>query len=713
MKLDVDVHEVVLANTGPTGEFKIRNSAKAFKILSDGLYSNKIRAIVRELSCNAVDSHTAAGRSTVPFDVHLPSILEPWFAIRDYGTGLDGNQVTNIYTTYFESTKTQSNDFIGALGLGSKSPFSYTENFTVTAIKDGMKRIYSAFINEAGVPSIAQMGEAETTEPPGVEVKFSVTDRNDYHTWRAEARGVYRYFKLRPNVLNAGDGFEIDDPDYKEKDIVPGVHLRKNAAREYGGSGSIAIMGNIAYPITVDSRQFGNLAALLECGLAIEFGIGELDFAASREQLSYVPLTINSIKKKLEELNAVLETHLAAKADAIENLWERAVFLHKEMNGSRLYMNAAQLYIRKNNFELIDANQYYQLSRLKLTVDDATKKGLEIVQLYASHGSCSSIKAHSEYSTNGKYIPTYVIQVSDDAVFVLNDLKTGAVSRVRYHYNKSNYRGNIYIINHDAKDPADRVAKYEAFLKSIKNPPTVVKASELDKPAPRVSGNTQGVMVLRPSMASGCENDLVWAPATIDANDKKTKHYYVNLVGSIAHDRNDIRTIDVKMLAKLLNVSGIAALSEIKIYGVRKNARELTKKKNWIWLEDFIREEVAKITENDIAGYLAAEMLDSYNRRIYREEAVIQHLNNPKSPYAEYVIKCKNIKRATGNVAELIKLCSLYGNSLELNKIRDKFVEDRKAYTDRYPLLTHLTNQVVSFHYVADYINMIDQCKPT
>src|SRR6185436_18340980 len=151
MKLAVDVNEVVLSNVGTTGEFKIRNSAKAFKILSDGLYSNKIRAIVRELSCNAVDSHVGAGKQDVPFEVHLPTILEPYFAVRDFGMGLDGDSVVNIYTTYFESTKTNSNDFIGALGLGSKSPFSYTENFTVTAIKDGTKRIYSAFINDVGV----------------------------------------------------------------------------------------------------------------------------------------------------------------------------------------------------------------------------------------------------------------------------------------------------------------------------------------------------------------------------------------------------------------------------------------------------------------------------------------------------------------------------------------------------------------------------------
>jgi len=151
------VNEAVLSNVGEIGEFRIRNSAKAFNILSSGLYANKVRAIIRELSCNAVDSHTAAGKQDTPFDVHLPNQLEPWFSIRDYGTGLSHEQVTNIYTTYFESTKTDSNDYIGALGLGSKSPFSYTDNFTVTDVKDGIKGIYYAFINEAGVPSIDKM----------------------------------------------------------------------------------------------------------------------------------------------------------------------------------------------------------------------------------------------------------------------------------------------------------------------------------------------------------------------------------------------------------------------------------------------------------------------------------------------------------------------------------------------------------------------------
>ena len=295
-------HDAVMSNVAEIGEFRIRNSAKAFNILSSGLYANKIRAIIRELSCNAVDSHTAAGRADVPFDVHLPNTLDPTFRIRDYGTGLSHDQVLNIYTTYFESTKTESNQFIGALGLGSKSPFSYTDNFTVTAIKDGIRGVYSAFINGEGVPSIALMHSESTTEPPGVEVQFAVMDRYDFDKFRAEARDVYTHFRLRPVVSGGEREFEFRDVEYRDRNIVPGVHYLD------GGRASRAVMGNIAYPIDVPNSEtnLGKLARLLNCGLEMHFDIGELDFQASREGLTYIPSTINAIKHKLISLESQL-----------------------------------------------------------------------------------------------------------------------------------------------------------------------------------------------------------------------------------------------------------------------------------------------------------------------------------------------------------------------------------------------------------------------
>ncbi len=72
MKIAIETDEVQSGGITQEGEFTIKSSAKAFAILSSGLYSNKYVAIIRELSCNAIDSHKEAGID-VPFRIHLPN----------------------------------------------------------------------------------------------------------------------------------------------------------------------------------------------------------------------------------------------------------------------------------------------------------------------------------------------------------------------------------------------------------------------------------------------------------------------------------------------------------------------------------------------------------------------------------------------------------------------------------------------------------------
>ena len=69
--------------------FQIQNSPIAFAILSSRLYQDKILACIRELSCNAFDAHVDAGKADQPFEVHLPTSFEPWFSVKDFGTGLE------------------------------------------------------------------------------------------------------------------------------------------------------------------------------------------------------------------------------------------------------------------------------------------------------------------------------------------------------------------------------------------------------------------------------------------------------------------------------------------------------------------------------------------------------------------------------------------------------------------------------------------------
>ena len=53
-------------------------------ILRNQLYSDKVLAVLREYTCNAVDAHTQAGCPERPIEVILPNAMNPFIKIRDF-----------------------------------------------------------------------------------------------------------------------------------------------------------------------------------------------------------------------------------------------------------------------------------------------------------------------------------------------------------------------------------------------------------------------------------------------------------------------------------------------------------------------------------------------------------------------------------------------------------------------------------------------------
>lgn len=706
-------NEAVMSNVGEIGEFRIRNSAKAFNILSSGLYANKIRAIVRELSCNAVDSHAAAGKHDTPFDVHLPSQLEPWFAIRDYGTGLNHEQVTNIYTTYFESTKTNSNEFIGALGLGSKSPFSYTDNFTVTAVKDGVKGIYTAFINDQGVPSIALMTSEQSDEPSGVEVKFSVNSYYDFDKFRQEAREVYTYFKLRP-VVTGVSNFEFKDVAYESENIVPGVHSYQN-----GGRRSIAVMGNIAYPIELpQGSDVGGLNGLLNCGLEMHFAIGELDFQASREGLSYIPQTIEAIKNKLVTLNAALAVVIANEADAIGNLWERAIFLAKKSNSS-LWAEAVKKYATDTKLPTYDVNRYGGTKEFKISLEDlASKYNISVRGFdYSKHQKgYPNLKHGTDYSNkanaNGGYDMTHYwgFSVSSTLRFVINDTKVGAVERAKFHYRstKPDHGARVYVLD---KVDKNKDMKLKAFFKAISSPPEsyVSNASDLEKKE-RQAGIAKNVTILslqeRGSGGYYREREMVWRDAgKADTFDAAGTYYYLPLSGFEIQSKYGMS--DAKQFYNDLKDCGIDGL-KTTIYGVRKTDIEFIRtQKNWVNIEEHIAGVLSKPIDNKLVMSLVLQAIDNFQNITYNFN-VTSRVTNANSPYVAFVTKLKGFDKIRYNEQSLKRLCQQYAKNVSFNpeaQVR-QYVEECVQVQARYPLLQYLRS--TPSDELANYINMID-----
>lgn len=322
MKLQGSGNTAVLTGglTAPVGSFSINATAKAFAILSSGLYTDKILAVIRELSCNAYDAHVAAGCADKPFDIHLPNQFEPYFRVSDQGPGLAEEDVYGLYTTYFASSKTDSNEYIGALGLGSKSPFSYSDTFTVTSRHGGTRKVYTAYLTEDGMPSIVKMSEEPHTGPTGIDVQLAVKS-HDFYTFQDRARSVFVYFPVHPVIQGAK--IQIQVPEYTTKGT--GWAIRKDG---FGDGGTRAIQGVVSYPVPQTNDPKAD--ELLRLGVDMFFEIGELEVAASREALSMTKATAKNLAERVKTVAAEIGAEVSKSIENAPTYWE-AVKLYLEV----------------------------------------------------------------------------------------------------------------------------------------------------------------------------------------------------------------------------------------------------------------------------------------------------------------------------------------------------------------------------------------------
>jgi hypothetical protein len=342
----VEIHSVGIQSAN---QFSIAQTSKMFKILSDSLYSDKVMAVIRELSTNAYDAHIAAGNKN-PFKVCLPTQASPTFMVRDYGTGLSQADMEELYTTYGASNKNDSNDFVGCLGLGSKSPFAYTKSFSTISYFNGKKLSYIAAMDESGVPSLNLVSITKTNEPNGLEISFAVK-QHDFHEFTSKSKRVFHYFRLKP-IIEGGVCPSINDGSYSHHNVVidgkgwkigrvTHDHTKYPSQHNSPGSGVIAIMGNIAYPVDTSkiigedrpdqpdhiqawNRAFGKadvdnwkslVREILDSGLYLEiqFGIGELEMDVSREGLQYTKQVIKALREKTQDIYLQLKEDMTTK----------------------------------------------------------------------------------------------------------------------------------------------------------------------------------------------------------------------------------------------------------------------------------------------------------------------------------------------------------------------------------------------------------------
>jgi hypothetical protein len=456
--------------------YTINATPEAFGVLSSGIYSKKIEAIVRELGCNARDAHVEAGKKDVPFEVQLPTVLDPIFRIRDFGTGMRHDVVMELYRTYFGSNKRQSNELIGALGLGSKSPFCYVDGFTVISIHDGIRTVYSAYLNDTRVPTIVSLDSKPTEEPNGVTIEFPAK-YSDVREFMGVAARVFEFFDPKPkfnmkiNVNSATYGLKGD-----------GWAVRSNFTSEYNSwSGPRAIMGGVIYPLDGidESKTEAHHRLMMQMPLDLFFEIGEVDVQASREKLSLSKRSIAAIIAKLDAVyDAMLET-IVKELQACQTTWEARLKLVQLQNGPNKEL--IRYAVQKGSFSafnsLKDLKGSCEFHPTKFPATKVIRYEFKLGKyagrsiLHPTNGDDIKLqtlfaagKTHDDFKAS--------IDVSENVSFWINDLKRGSMGLIRAKAIKESTSGFVYVIHPFDKttDAKDFKLQAEAIIVALGKP---------------------------------------------------------------------------------------------------------------------------------------------------------------------------------------------------------------------------------------------------
>lgn len=448
MKTTAEHRDTQTIGAQTTNEFTIAASAKAFRVLSDGLYSDKILTVVRELSTNAYDAHVEAGTQAQPFDVQFPNSIDPIFRIRDYGIGLSFEDTMHLYSTYFFSTKTDTNKQIGALGLGSKSPFGYTDGFTVISFFNGDKMVFNCNIGKEGIPTISHMRTVKTNEPNGLEISFAVKQQN-FQDFKNKATDVWRHFNPAPNVTGvSADEFKISAREY----VTQGKGWKVYAASGWH-SKPIAVMGLIEYPI-----DYNKLVDITDeersqmCDLPIEvaFDIGDLEISTNRESLGYDARTSRNLVDRVLAAFDELVDVMQAELSGCKTLWDARIKYRsycEANNELRSIINSKHVSLEWKG-QKVDSKISLSLYRDtefgdEITVSSFTQKRNRNYESFISQHRSKATYDHND---------SVLIPARESVEIYVDDLGRGSLGRIKSYMMENNKTSDVFLIQHATKE---------------------------------------------------------------------------------------------------------------------------------------------------------------------------------------------------------------------------------------------------------------------
>lgn len=670
MKIEIEKVETHSRGVKLANNYSVMNNAKIMEMLSSNLYSDKIKATIRELAVNALESCMMANNLNGGFIITLPTHDDPTFKIRDYGVGMSESFLINNYTKYGYSDKDHTNDYVGCMGIGSKSPFAIVPTFTTTSYHNGTKLIYiNNKCGNDGIPQLKKLYEGETDEPNGIEISFSV-DPNTLTDFRVKTAEVLVEF---PKC------YKVVDQTNLYQDIVENIVFQGNgwkiteSKQTYSYSKiSYAVMGYIRYPIESQFIKHN----LIHSGLILNFDIGEIDMDISREGLQYNKRTIDNIQQKLNQVEIELVDVITKDINQCKNLYEARCKVSVGLRSISSIYNIVKGISYKGTI---------------LTNDLVCPKDMKTTHLH-----CRYNKVYTSY--NKAYLP-----INYNVVYLYNDLKSNYTKAIRDYALNNPTKTIIVIKDYDKNEALKYIGLDDFILVSSLAPQTKTKRSNGVK--------TKNIHVFK-FMKNNGNNEQSYFKS-IDLDLKNGSGYYIESVGTkILYDG---RTHSPYSLYSLIEAYEDAYGTEIEVFALRPTHVKIIKKnpkiyKDWINIVDHcydtLKQSLNQQNIQYISDYLSIQSLNySYSKTIDTLLKGVQKIKSPK--LLEMLEKYKEVNKQ--KYANYVKIND------KINFLRPKivipigtFAKTIESIINEYGMLKYVSPIYRMDDAVIKYINLIN-----
>jgi hypothetical protein len=671
MKLGAVKTNEFASNADDHGNYRVANNAAMQKILSDSLYQDKPKSVIREISCNGLDAHFEAGISSRPIKVTFPTSLDPTFSVRDFGKGLSLEELKELYTVYGISTKRGSDDAIGGFGIGSKSPFCYTKMWNVISRHNGMKYVVCNSIDSRERFCYDVLHQEECDEPSGIEVRFDV-ERRDFDTFTNKAKEVFKYFNVQPET---NINLNIEVPKYELKTDEYGILSYGN-----GYNKNQVIVGQVAYPL--DSSPFkGNARIILDnCTVHVFCKIKDIQVAPSREAISHEAHNIGHISAILEDAYKKIKEETDKKIKGCKTLWEARLFANKYF-GSSSYIGRIlgyemdfkgtkvkqQSYVTPYTLDKDGKKIRIELSEFKATRDHYTKK-VESIREQKKHVS---------------------IDVDETVRFAIYE-KGGFASAKRYM--EQNPEITLYVIEDIYKDYVTKELGYpEADLLYTSSFPVAVRQARVKS----VKNKIQAYKYRNGSTYSYYNDHArnYWKEAEVDI-DVETG-YYAPIKAFLI--KGQINPDTLKSIPVGVNILGILERREDK---VKTHA-------NWKHISEYFKEKLDKLAVSPAVQKYSN--VSGYSDNLKRLSGLYSRLKNKTTPFAQMLLQVIDYDKNKGGVEEFNEVKKIYERlSGETYVVKSSPKIDLNFdFLKTYPILKYVNSAYFNSDEVVNYINQV------